>query len=171
MQKAEKSKKDLKKAAALLPKMENKPPEKKEETKKTIPKQEKRMDNLKDFLSGNPTAKAEFDIKIKAAKDEGKKENQEIINQVTPFLNNENYKGLESLALDVISGKSDISALKGAAAAVDSMRAKDESNSAVIDTNTTGETPAIVGELPKENGAVETEADFQASLARAKGVN
>lgn len=179
MAQSEKSKKDLEKAAAFLPKIEDTKLSKEEldniaidiledEPKQEI-KPEVKIMNLKELLSANPEAKIEFEKQIQEAKDIGGKNVQDRIDAVTPFLNNESYKGLESLAAEVLSGKTDVSALKSAVAVIDTMRETEKSKAAKEDTLDNPDTDPLNNNLPKDNGEVDSEEDFQAAIARKKG--
>jgi len=180
MQQSEKSKRDLHKAAALLTEIET--PEinniivsedeivKIEESKQEIKMEVKIMPKLKELLSQNPEANAEYNENIQAAKDIGEKNVQDRIDAVIPFLNNENYKGMENLTAEVLSGKTEISALKSAIAVIDNMRETEKSKAAKDDTIDNPDIPALKNDLPKESGEIESEIDFRAEIARKKGV-
>jgi len=173
MQTSGKAKKDIERAVALLPKIE-KTPEKKEivkpESKQEIKMEVKIMPKLKELLSQNPEANAEYNENIQAAKDIGEKNVQDRIDAVIPFLNNENYKGMENLTAEVLSGKTEISALKSAIAVIDNMRETEKSKAAKDDTIDNPDIPALKNDLPKESGEIESEIDFRAEIARKKGV-
>ena len=111
--------------------------------------------NLKELLSQNPEAKSEYENNIQESESKGEKNVQDIIDAVMPFLNNENYKGLEALAAEVLSGKTDISALKSAVSVLDVIAEKGKSKAAIEDTNDNPDTPHLSGELPNENGIIE----------------
>jgi len=180
MRKSENHKDDLSKAAALLPKQENTKLSKEElddivddiinEPKQEIKMEVKIMPKLKELLSQNPEAKIEYDENIQAAKDIGEKNVQDRIDAVIPFLNNENYKGMENLTAEVLSGKTEISALKSAIAVIDNMRETEKSKAAKDDTIDNPDIPALKNDLPKESGEIESEIDFRAEIARKKGV-
>ncbi len=185
MQKSEKAKKDIERAVALLPKTAIETPQIKlsiegaeklaklidtiDDEQKTKPNTEVKRMTLQELLAQNPEAKLEFENLIITAKGDGEKKVQDRIDAVVPFLNNDAYKGIETLVSEVLSNKSDISALKAAIASFDMMKQQNKSSAAQEDTDDNPDTPPLKGKLPKENGEVESEEDFQAEIARKKG--
>lgn len=170
MQKSEKARKDIERAVALLPKTTPKEIEIIIDEPKQEIKTEVKIMNLKELLSQNPEANIEFGEEIGKACELGEKEAQDRIDAVIPFLNNENYKGIENLTAEVLSGKTDISALKSAIAVIDNMRETEKSKAAIEETKKNPDTPALKGDLPKDTGEIESEIDFRAEIARKKGV-
>ncbi len=180
MAQSEKANKDLEKAAALLTKMEIETPKLSQKElddivddiinePKTQIKTEVKIMNLQELLSQNPEAKVEFEKQIQEAKDIGEKNVQDRINAVMPFLDNENYSGMKNLTAEVLSGKTELVALKSAAATIDQFREDNKSKAAKKDTDANPDTDPLNNNLPKENGEVESEEDFQAAIARKKG--
>lgn len=135
-----------------------------EETTPEGENMEETMD-LKEFLASNPDAKTAHESALASAKaagvEEGKAQVQARIDAVTPYLNNENYKGIGPLAKEVLAGTSEVSSLKGAIAAVDMMREQGASADARKETEEQGDAN---GEQQTVNttGLIESEADILA---------
>jgi len=134
--------------------------------------------NLKEFLDSNPDANAAYKESIATAKAEGvelgKAEMQTRIDATANFIGNENYPGIESLAKDVLTGKAEVSALQGAVVAFDMLKGKEKSTDAKKETKDLGDTkPDHSDSASKEDGTIETEADFQRMIVekKNKGVN
>lgn len=168
----ENSKEDLQKAAALLqPKNDltsatpeiNNNKKQKEETNN--------MKTLDELLAENSGAKKEYEGRIAEATEKGSKEIKNRIENAKNFLANKEYPTLGSLAVDVITGKVDSSALTASVAAIDAVKEKANSENANKETNENGDTPAEAPKGTNKSGVCETEEDFQAELERFKKVN
>lgn len=121
--------------------------------------------NFKEFLDSNPDAKAAYEKNIATAKAEGvelgKAEMQTRIDATVNFIGNENYPGIETLAKDVLTGKAEVSALKGAVVAFDMLKGTEKSTDAKKETDELGETNPEQPKPLSEDGKIENEAAFK----------
>lgn len=101
---------------------------------------------LKEIMASDPVVKAEVDALLAtertAGLEEGRAEIQTRIDAVVPFIGNKSYPGIDALAKEVLSGKSDVAALKGAVTAYDMLKETDNSEAAEEESAKTGEIPA-----------------------------
>ena len=124
--------------------------------------------NFKEFLESNPDAKAFYNQELKAEHDKGvekgKAEMQARIDATVPYIGSKEYKGIEVLAKEVLSGKAEVSALKGAITAFDMMNLKGESTEAQNETDKLKETPGEIHTQSKvsEDGFISSVADIAA---------
>jgi len=130
---------------------------------------------LKEFLAQNPAAQTEhnqlLDDKYKAGVEAGKKEMQSVITEVSPFLTSEAYdSAVKQVAVQALKGEIDVGAFKAMIALDDARKEKDNSTAAATETDNIGDTPAQIQNAGgNPDGTINTEADFQAEVARFKG--
>lgn len=119
---------------------------------KTLKTEVQTMD-LQTFLDQNPVAKSEIETMRKQASDEGAKAEQEAVKaRITvakPFLNSEYGEAVHKLAVEVITGDADPSALKATVTAIDHQKEKAASNEAAKATDATKDTPPEPPDLSK----------------------
>lgn len=190
MQKSEKYKRDIEKAAAWINTINSLPENtkkidkietaKKAENNKqsttTIvdkPKMEVKMDLTK-LLSENPEAKAEYEKNISNAKAEGQKKaienHKKNTDAVKNILNSKEYPDtIKEKALKVITGEASLDNLNAMVEMCDFMRAEKTSLEAKDDSADIKDTHANSNDLPNAKGEVESELDFKAEIARIKG--
>jgi ATP-dependent protease ClpP protease subunit len=138
--------------------------------------QEESKMTLQEFIAQNPSAKIEYDKaledKYNAGKDVGKKEVQDKVNAIAPFLKSDSpYKsGIKDLAVDVLEGKRSEDALHAAIALFDkdaearkSLEAQNESqNQGDIQNQQDNNQPTT------QDGVIKNDADFAAEIKRSK---
>ncbi len=113
----------------------------------TAGNQEGKM-NLQDLLKENPTAAAEHDLAIKAARDDGKREGvtegkaegaKQVNDRVAgamKFVGNDAYgDAVSKLAMQVVSGEKEMSALDSTVTVLDAMKEKETSKKATDEGN------------------------------------
>lgn len=141
--------------------------------KGNIKPKEKITMSLKDLMAKDPGIKAEVEALMKAEHDKGftaGKENvQARIKAASPYIGKTEYpEAITNLAVKVVTGDEDPTALKGAVVAFDAMKQQAESKKAKgeneEDTPPGGESDDI-----SEDGTVSNEAEYQASIAKGKG--
>lgn len=129
-----------------------------------------RMD-LKQAMAEHPAIKAEVDQKVaearKAGVEAGRAEIQARIDKATPYIGNDAYAGIESLAVKVLKGDEETSALVGAVTAFDMLKEKGKSAAAASETEELEETPGQE-QSAQGSGLVSSEADIDALLEGAK---
>ncbi len=104
--------------------------------------------NLQDLLKENPTAAAEHDLAIKAARDDGKREGvtegkaegaKQVNDRVAgamKFVGNDAYgDAVSKLAMQVVSGEKEMSALDSTVTVLDAMKEKETSKKATDEGN------------------------------------
>lgn len=101
---------------------------------------------LLEIMSSDPAVKAEVEARDAANEktgfDKGKAEVQARIDATVNFIGNEDYPGIEALAKEVLSGKAEASALKGAVTAYDMLKEQGNSDAAVDEGAKIPDTPA-----------------------------
>lgn len=128
-------------------------------------------------LAENPTAKAEHDAAIAAARLEGEKagkdEVQARITAASPYLTSTEYpQAVRETAVKTITGEVPVASLTTVVAAVDAVRQEQASKAATDDTAKKGDTPAAQGDKPVDPAAViSDDAGLEAAIARSKGGN
>ena len=140
-----------------------------------------------EFLAANPDAQSAYDDALEAAKSEGvtagtatgkeagitegQESVQAKITQVTPFLSSEKYqKPIRDLALQVLSGVVEFSALAGAAAAVDTSAEAEAAAKAADEQKKQKETAGDGSQHAlSDDGVIRSEDDMAGAVARARG--
>jgi ClpP class serine protease len=126
-----------------------------------------------ELMAQNPDAKARYDAEIAKARAEGveagKKEVQGRIDATVNYIGNADYKGIEPLAREVLQGKAEPSALKGAVAAFDMMKEKEKGEVAKSETEELPETPGDANHQQPNAESIETQADAQYRLDKMLG--
>lgn len=122
---------------------------------------------LKEFLDQNPAANAEYKEAIVEAEKAGAEEVRKRSEQASKYLKAESKypEAIKNLAVDVINGKSEITALTAAVAAYDGFMENQKSKDAQLETDNQGNTSAGGGELPAEDGTISNEVDLIAAAA------
>ena len=121
--------------------------------------------------SSDPALKAEVIAKAQEQFQAGKNEMSATIKKVAPYLgaDSEYPTPVRALALKVLSGESEFSALEGAVTVLDARAEEKKSAQAAKETNEAGETiPVQAGEVNPEN-PIATDADIAAAAKRLKG--
>jgi len=178
LQKSDEGKEDLSRAAACVggvPSITNvvdknnqtlQTPEKPEI--KINKKEVNTMDELNKYLAENPEAKKAHDEMIAAASKEGAGVINARIESAKNYLNNKDYPTLGALALEVVTGKTDLVALTAAVTAIDALIGKKQSDAAAGDTDADGDTVPEPDPVEKDTGECETVADVDAEIKRIK---
>lgn len=128
------------------------------EIKQEVPKM-----SLKEFLAKNPDAQQEYNAAISAAEERGKKQIQDKVTAVAPFLRDENYKKAHGMAVDVLEDKKPLATFQGAIGFIDMDSESKNSTAAQEETTEVGDTP------PDEAGAVDPNAAYEARKKRLQG--
>jgi ClpP class serine protease len=122
--------------------------------------------NLSQFLKENPDAKAEHDVSLTAAREEGAESVRTVITAAAPFIESDSYPAaIKTLALKAIKGDTDVIALTAAVAAVDA--AKEGATSATAQTEVAAQpetAPTAQTDHVDKKGKVETIEDYSASV-------
>ena len=159
---------DMVQAAALMGNVEK--TEKEDEKNKS--KEEKDM-TLKEYLASNPDAKAMYDAEIASAKAEGEKAGKEgieaRIKKCAAYVNGEYPAAIKALAVKAMTGEEEVAAVVGAVTVFDAQNEARRGRAAATETRNQRETAPTGSEHLSEGGAVNSEEDFQAEIARAKG--
>lgn len=125
--------------------------------------QEDKSMTLKEIMASDPAVQAEVFALLaeenKAGFEKGKAEVQARIDATVPFIGNKSYPGIEALASEVLSGKADVAALKGAVTAYDMLKEQGNSNDAQGETEEQGETAADGGNPAVDEVDALVEAD------------
>jgi len=139
------------------------------------PKEDIKMSNLNELLAENSGANAEYKLLIAAAEKAGHKAGEKKINDRIDasknFLSNEKYPTMGPVALKVLSGEIDHSAITIAVAAIDAQTQATASDDAADETKKQGDTPPENVKKINDSGVCETNEDFEAELARSKEQN
>lgn len=131
------------------------------------PKIEEKMDKTQE----NKITQKDVDEAYAKGLADGKKEMRELTAKATKFFGTEYPDAIKNIAIKVLNGEENISALTGAAAAFDCMKealkSKDAKDEGAPDVN--------ASQLHKpvnsaNNGVCNTEEDFQAEVARMKAM-
>lgn len=141
------------------------------ENKGNIKPKEKPM-SLEKLMAEDPGIKAEVEALVQKNYDQGKKDGKlEVEARITaasPFIGKTEYpEAITNLAVKVVTGKENPTALKGAVVAFDAM--KEQTASEEAKKENPEETPAGDDSVVSEDGSVKNEADYQAQLKKAKG--
>lgn len=136
------------------------------------PKEDKTM-SLKELMAKDPGIKAEVEALMKTEHDKGftaGRENvQARIKSASPYIGKTEYpEAITNLAVGVVKGEKDPTALEGAVVAFDAMKQQAESEAAQ-DENEDDTPPEGQKTDINEDGSVSNEAEYQASIAKAKG--
>ena len=133
-------------------------------------KEEQQMATLKELLSKDPAAQAEFDTELATARAKGVADVQATIKKVSPFLSNSEYPEIiGTTALNVLNGESAMVELTGAVAAVDAVRQDQASKKAAATTDEQSETNDSGKPPVASDGSMASAADVDAEVARIKG--
>jgi ATP-dependent Clp endopeptidase proteolytic subunit ClpP len=134
------------------------------------------MTPLEKLLGENPGAKAEHDDLVAKAKklgrEEGEKALQEKMEKVSPILASGYYpKPIKELAVKVVKGEEDVSALTAATTSFDSTKEGMDLKAAYEEQAKLGETPPQGGQpaSPSEDGEVKDEEGYQGMIAEMQG--
>lgn len=185
MKESEAAKEDITKAAAFLGKTFFKGNEYKESKairsemiKNGIDENHKKeviTMTLKELLAANSGAKAEYDQAILRAQSDGAKVKQESmqvnLDKIAPIIASEKYPAaIRNLASEVMQGKEDYAALKGAVTMFDATQEAAASTAAAGETGEAGETPPKKGDetVAAEDGSISNETDHAAMVTRIK---
>lgn len=140
--------------------------------KGNIKPKEKIAMSLKDLMAKDPGIKAEVEALEKAKYDQGleagKSEIQAKIKAVSPYIGKTAYpEAITNLAVKVVTGEEDPTALKGAVVAYDAMKEQAKSEAAKEEAAKKETIGGTTGEIA-EDGTVSTEAEYQALTKKAK---
>lgn len=130
---------------------------------------------LKELMAEDPGLKAEVEALEKEKYDQGikdgKAEIEEKIKKASPYLGKTEYPdAIKNLALEVITGKEDPVALKGAIVAYDATKEKEKSDDAGDENKEDTPPDSNSPDAISEDGTIKNEADYQASIKNVKGV-
>lgn len=144
--------------------------------KNTEQRKVKNMNSLQEVFAEFPALHAEFDAAKKdsftSGVKSGEEKEQNRTKKLVPVLKSESYnnKAVKALVINVMEGKSDISALESAITVLDSLTAKEDVETASAETENTGETQAqVVESSVSEKGDIDSETEYQANLSILKG--
>lgn len=141
--------------------------------------------NLSEYLEKNPAAKSEISkmvsdevAKITAKNDKTASEAQAKataeektkanIEGAKKYLTKDYPQAIQDLAVKVISGEQELTALEAAANAVDTAKEAANISDAEEETNENGEVTPEPAKSESENGEIKSEEDFEASVERIK---
>ena len=136
--------------------------------------QESKTMSLKQLLADNPGAQAEYNAAIKSAHDEGAAEGRILvearIEAASPFLSTDSKypAAITALAVKVVAGKVDPSALTTAAAVIDATTEAAASQEASKESKEQGDTSAQEHAQGNDKGVAETNEDFDAQVSAAR---
>ena len=136
-------------------------------------KPKEKVMSLEELMAKDPGIKAEVEALGKAQYDQGleagKSQIQARIKAASPYIGKTEYpEAITNLAVGVVKGEKDPTALEGAVVAFDAM--KEESKSKTAKTEGGKETPPDPNNTDiSEDGSVSNEAEYQASIKKAKG--
>jgi ATP-dependent Clp endopeptidase proteolytic subunit ClpP len=172
MRKSEEAKVDFQKAAAYLgeiPVIDINENKQEVQTKKGGNK----MPTLKELLAENPGANIEFSQAMTDAEAKGAEskrvEIQSNLDKLAPIVASVSYPGtIRSLISEVLQGKEDYAALKGAVTMHDAQVEKEKEMLALKEKEK--ETPPEQKPVVSEDGTINNEADYQAEKERMKEV-
>lgn len=137
---------------------------------KQTPTEEAIKMTLEEFLAANPEARALYDARIAEAKIKGGEAVQARITKCSAYLEGGDYpKAITALAVKVLKGEEEPAALAGAAAVIDAQKEGEATAAAVAAAAAAGDTPADGPAAVTDDGAVNSEADLDAEINRAKG--
>lgn len=128
---------------------------------------EDQMD-LKEAMAKHPGLKAEIEARDEENHQRGIDVMQARIDKTAPYLAGSSYPAaVGKLAVKVLKGESEVAALEGAVTVLDAQ--KEAAASTVAGEEQVDDTPPHEKPVPvTEDGSIKTEADYQASLERAK---
>ena len=136
--------------------------------------QESKTMSLKQLLADNPGAQAEHDAAIKTAHDEGMAQGQTAIEArveaASPFLSADSKypAAITALAVKVVAGEVDPSALTTAAAVVDATTEAASSQEAGNESEEQGDTNAQEHTQGNDKGVAENNEDYNAQVVSAR---
>lgn len=163
MKKSDKCKGDLEKAAACIGFTS-------ENIEAKTNNGESNMNKLMKFLSECAEAKAEFDKAVQEARDGVSTEYKNRSQKIANFMTGKAYgPAMVELAMKVLKGESEIATLEGAATILDAQAEAAKATQAAAETAAQGHTPASTDKPGgREDGMINSEADFQAEIAKKK---
>jgi len=133
----------------------------KQQTQQEDPK----MSELTRLCAENPTLSAEIESIRMEAFTNGAKSIEARVTAVLPYLQSDTYKGpIRELAIKVINGETDVSALSSAVAVYDAIQEQNASASAVVESEAAGDIHAAAGDELSTDGIIRSEADHQAAV-------
>lgn len=128
---------------------------------------------LEELLNANPGAKTQHEAALQKNYALGKAENEKLVSErvtkAKPFLASTYPEAIQKLAIQVITGEVDHSALAGAAAAFDSLSEAAKSKAAEEETKNKGETPPNAADAISTDGILANEQQLQAEASRLSG--
>lgn len=129
--------------------------------------------NRNEFFASNPAEKtafeAELNAKFNAGVEAGKAEVQARIDKVAPIMASDAYdSALKTQAQKAMEGKISLEAFESVVAMEDMRLEREKSTDAQEETSTLPETPAEQQTAVTQTGAVESEDDYQAAIARSR---
>lgn len=138
-------------------------------------KKEVKNMTLQEFLADNPSARIEFDKAISDAQVEGakkKKEEMQVhLDKVSVFVAMDKYPSqIKNLIAEVLQGKEDFAALKGAVTMFDASEEKRKSDLAIVEAAKLNDTKPGAGGSGNvsEDGTISNEDEYQAGIKRMK---
>ena len=136
---------------------------------KSISQMEDSFMTLDELMAKHPELKIELDSRDKGNIAKGIQQEKEVakerIEKCKPYLASEEYpKAIKSLAMDVISGKSEFSALETSVTVLDALAEQKKSNAASKETDGQAETQsgAQDGGTASDNGECNSNEEFEA---------
>jgi len=92
--------------------------------------------------------------------------NNKRIEAASKYLGNKDYpESISNMAKDVLIGKTEFSILTGTVGAYDAITEKEKSEAAAAESSDAGDTPPAEPETGSENGVINTEEDYQKTIA------
>jgi ClpP class serine protease len=135
---------------------------------KTAKPQEKKM-TIEELLRADSEFAVEYNAKISAAFEQGKTQGADDVRTkiklAVSVLDSDYPPLIKKLALDVVAGKDDPLALRGAVTVYDSTKGAENTAAAIADSDDIGNTPAQTVDGLSSDGVVRTEEDFHACVA------
>ena len=131
------------------------------------------MPTLAEIMAGNPGVKAEVEALVRAQYNKGEKDGSDKIKARIKSV--ENYVGkteypeaITNLAIDVLKGEKESAVLEGAVIAIDAINQQAKSSAAQAENKK--DTPPETNHTDVTgDGTINTEADYQAEIAKAGG--
>ena len=157
-EKPEAIKKDYMQASRMLSDNEFNPPAPSAGKTK---KEDQQMVSLKELLTDNPKAKAEYDDALAAARSEGEKSVRATIDRVVPLMTSGEYpKVITETAIKVLKGEEAMGTLTASVAAVDAVKQQAEQNAAAAEQNGS-ETPGQQQRTLEAGQAISSDEELQ----------
>lgn len=138
----------------------------------TKPQEKKNMPSLMELAAEHPNLRVELEAMKDAARAEGVANEAgryaKMLAAAKPVLESNTFPpSMKSMAMEVLEGKEELAALRGALAAIDAMRAEAEANAAVQDSNDVDPVSAAKPDQGQASvdGVLRSIADVDAELA------